>query len=173
MIVEPLAHTLARIGGGLFGATILLFLLVVWMADMRGATDHQPQLKKWRGRWRVALFTGFGVACIVIALIPTPIPTTAYRLAREQMVALFFPAYALFFIAYVVWFAIELRKTLAWRQALAWRQQQRRQSLRIRRRLASNTRGSGTEPIQPTTASVQHGPFPRLSRRMRRLSRSR
>jgi hypothetical protein len=82
VIGEPLAHTLARIGGGLFGATILLFLMVVWMADIRGATGYSPQLKKWRSRWRVALFLGFGAVCMAFALIPTRVPTTAYTRAR-------------------------------------------------------------------------------------------
>jgi hypothetical protein len=158
VIGEPLAHTLARIGAGLFGGMCLLFPLVVWLADLRGATDRLPQLKKGHGPWRVALFLGFGAICIAFALIPTRVPTRANTLAREQTVALFFPVYAFFFIAYVVWVAIELRKTLAWRQ-------HQRQSV-------YGVRESGIALSHHTTASARRGPLPRLSRRMRRLSRS-
>lgn len=167
MIGEPLAHTLARIGVGLFGGVCLLFPLVVWLADLRGATGHLPQLKKGRGRWRIALFLGFGAICIAFALIPSPVPTRAYTLAREQTVALFFPVYAFFFIAYVVWVVIEVRKTLAWRQ------HQRRHPQQIGRLSMSDAGEPGASHIRHTMKPVQHGGGPRLSRRMRRLSRSR
>jgi hypothetical protein len=113
------------------------------MADMNGATDHPPQLKKGLSRWRVALFLVFGGACIAFALIPTRVPTTAYTLAREQKVALFFPVYAFFFIVYVVWVVIELRKTLAWCQYRRSHPQQ------IRRLSVSGARGQG----RPCSAS--------------------
>lgn len=167
MIGEPLAHTLARIGVGLFGGMCLLFPLVVWLADLRGATDRPPQLKKGRGPWRVGLFLGFGAICIAFALIPTRVSTSAYTLAREQTVALFLPVYALFFIGYVVWVAIELRKTLAWRR------HRRRHPQQIRHLSVSHARESGAPHMRHTTTPVQHGSSPCLSRRMRRLSRSR
>jgi len=56
----------------------------------------------------------------MFALTPTRVPATAYTLVREQLVALLFPVYAMFFVANVVWVAIEVRKTLAW-----WQDQRR------------------------------------------------
>jgi hypothetical protein len=151
MIGEPLAHTLARIGVGLFGGMCLLLPLVAWLAHIRSASSYPPQLKKGRSPWGIALFLGFGAACIAFAFIPTSIPTTAYTLQREQTVALFFPVYAFSFIAYIVWVVIEVRKTLAWRQ------RQQRHPFQIQRLSAPADRRS----------------LPRASRRMRHLSRSR
>jgi hypothetical protein len=116
MISEPLAHTLARIGVSLLGATCLLFPLVAWLAHMRGATNYPARLKKGRSLWVSIFFIGFGALCIVVALFPTRIPTTTLEIVREQIVTMFLPAYALLLIACVVRITIEPRKTLAWWQ---------------------------------------------------------
>jgi hypothetical protein len=112
VISEPLAHTLARIGGGLFGATCILYLLVSWLTHIRGADRYSPQVKKWKNFRGVALFLGLGILGIVYALSPMPLPTTERQIAREYLVAVCLPGYVLFFLAYVVWVIIAVRKTL-------------------------------------------------------------
>jgi hypothetical protein len=98
----------------LFGLTCYLFLLVLSLAQLRDAPIRQrvPQLRL--GCWGIGLVVSFGSLCIAVALLPWWDHQSATTIAEERGAPFILAIAALFFVGYVGWSALEIRRTIDW-----------------------------------------------------------
>ncbi len=103
-----------RIALLLFGLTLYLFLLVMSLAQLRDAPIRQRVSQLRQGCWGIGLFVAFGTLCIAVALLPWWDHQSATTIAKQRGAPIFLAIAALFFVGYVGWSALEIRRTIDW-----------------------------------------------------------
>lgn len=172
MAHDPVNSTLMRVDVALFGATVLLFSLVFWLKGLRG----EPPTTHSTGQSRVpaVVMLGFGIVCLVAALLPPAAHPSQRELARENLAPCLTPICIFFFLGYVVWAVREARWTVAWLSGGRYRQAHRAGRNAPARMPARSIERPDSQPERlplPRASQARFRALP-LGRRLRRRARA-